>query len=102
MTVLYNNINGYQSKAESLQEVVANIKPEIIALCETRLSNQNTLKRDLKDYELITKHVKKGKGGILCGIKQNIGVTSILEVTTTTNSNILTVKISFSNLISES
>ena len=67
-------------------------------LCETKVGKQNTFKRDLKNYDLINKCVKKGQGGILCAVKQNCGATSVLEVTTSKNSNILTVKISFNEI----
>ena len=92
---MFNNINGYQSKSESVFEILSEIEPEIVALCETKSAQKNTLKRDFKNYELVTKQIKKGKGGILCGVKKNIGTSSVLEVTTVKNDNILTVKISF-------
>ena len=76
---------------------MSKLEPDIVSLCETRVSQQNTIKRDLKNYDLVSKYVKKGQGGILCGVKQNIGATSVLEVTTTPNCNILTVKVVFHN-----
>ena len=93
--MLYNNINGYQSKSESFHEAVDKIKPEIIVLCETKAAQKNTLKKDFIGYDLITKQIKKGKGGILCGVKKQLGALSVLEVTTGSNENLLSVKISF-------
>ena len=74
---------------------MSKIEPEIIVIVETKAAQQNTLKHDFKNYELVTKQVKKGKGGILCGVKKNIGTLSVLEVTTVKNDNILSVKVSF-------
>ena len=91
MTLFYNNINGYKSKSESLIEIISKIDPEIIVLCEIRLPKKNTLKKDLSNYDLIAKCVKKGQGGILCGIKKNMA-TSAMEVTSSSNNNILVVK----------
>ena len=64
-------------------------------MCETKAANKNTLKKDFKDYDLITKHIKRGKGGILCGINHGIGARQVIEVTTVNNDNILTVKVVF-------
>ena len=97
LTIWYNNINGYKSKADSCMEIISKLNPDIIVMNETKLAKRNTLHRDLQNYDLVTKYVKKGKGGILCGIKKNIGITSILEVTSSSNDNILTVKISINN-----
>ena len=95
--MFYNNINGYQSKSESVHEIMSKIEPEIVVLCETKSAQKNTLKKDFKKYDLITKQIKKGKGGILCGVKQNIGARLVLEVTTVNNDNILTVLVKFQN-----
>ena len=96
MTLFYNNINGYKSKSESLIEIISKIDPEIIVLCEIRLPKKNTLKKDLSNYDLIAKCVKKGQGGILCGIKKNMA-TSVMEVTSSTSNNILVVKMTINN-----
>ena len=95
LSIFYSNINGYQSKSLSLKEIINDINPEIIVISETKLGKNNTVKYDLKKYDLISKQIKKGKGGILCAVKQNIGASSVLEVTTVKNDNILSVKISF-------
>ena len=79
---MYNNINGYQSKAERFQEIIEETEPDIIIVLETKVGKQNTVNKDLKNYNIINKYVKKGQGGILCGVKQNSGATSVLEVTT--------------------
>ena len=98
VTVFYNNINGFQSKSESLSEIIRKLKPEIIGICETKAAPKNTLRRDFKDYDVVTKQIKKGKGGLLCGIKKKVGFQSVLEVTTVKNDNILTVKVVFTNV----
>ena len=95
LSIFYSNINGYQSKSVSLNEIIKDRNPEIIVLCETKLAKNSTVKSDLKNYDLISKPIKKGKGGILCAVKQNIGINLVLEVTTVKNENILSVKISF-------
>ena len=96
MTLFYNNINGYKSKSESLIEIISKVDPEIIVLCEIRLPKKNTLQKDLSNYDLIAKCVKKGQGGILCGIKKNMA-TSVMEVTSSTSNNILVVKMTINN-----
>ena len=34
--VMYNNINGFLSKKDSLFKIVESVDPDIIALCETK------------------------------------------------------------------
>ena len=92
---MYSNVNGYQSKSDSLKATFKEIDPGIIVMCETKLPKVNTIKSDFKNYDLVTKQVKKGKAGILCAVKKNMGASLVLEVTTVNNENILTVKISF-------
>ena len=38
LKVMYNNINGFFTKKESLFKIVDSVDPDILALCETKKS----------------------------------------------------------------
>ena len=89
--VMFNNINGFTSKKDSLEKIVASIDPDIIALCETKKGLR--LKKDeLKGYNVIESNVKHGKEGILVGVREGT-FEAVREVTESPLKNIMTVQI---------
>ena len=88
---MYNNINGYNTKKDSLTKIVHDVDPDIIALCETKKEGQ--IKEDeFSAYEVIEKNLKQGKEGLLLGARKG-SFNSISEVSDTEMKNIMTVKI---------
>ena len=88
---MYNNINGYSSKKESLATIVDSIDPDILALCETKKSGG--IKEDeLSAYEVIEKPLKVGKEGLMVCAKKGT-FTYIREVTDTELKSVLTVRV---------
>jgi hypothetical protein len=92
ITLYYCNINGFQSKKESIRKIVDDIKPKIIVLCETKLSTGSTVKSILPEYEVCCRPTKAGKRGLAICVKLQT-FKSILDVTTTPNNDILAVRI---------
>ena len=90
---MFNNINGYMSKMDSLEKIVDAVNPDIIALCETKKANR-IKKNELNQYNVIESNLKAGKEGLLLGVK-NGSFKSIREVTDTELKNILTVRIEY-------
>ena len=41
ISLLYNNINGFKTKMESLKIIIEKQQPDIIALCETKLGKNS-------------------------------------------------------------
>ena len=52
ITIYYCNVNGFQSKKESISKIANDLKPKIIAMCETKLPSANAIKAILPDYEI--------------------------------------------------
>ena len=44
VSLYYVNINGYQSKKDSLEEIIKSIQPEVVALVETKVSKNKVYK----------------------------------------------------------
>ena len=88
---MYNNINGYVSKKESLANSVECSDPDIIALCETKKAGRIS-EEELSAYKTIEKNLKRGKEGILLGVRKGTFDT-MKEITDTELKNLLTVKI---------
>ena len=87
----YNNINGYTSKKESLEEIVKTVQPDLIALCETKLGEKEEV--DIEGYETLAHNVKKGQEGL--AIAARIGTYTDMESVSSEESNIFTVKIEY-------
>ena len=66
---MYNNINGFLTKKESVTKIVSTIDPDIIALCETKKVGR-IRKDQLSAYNVMEKNLKRGKEGILFGVKE--------------------------------
>ena len=76
VVLYYNNINGLQSKLDSLKSIITVKQPDIIALCETKLSNKSNITLD--GYEVLMSNLKYGKEGILLAAK--VGTFRSFEV----------------------
>ena len=62
MTTYYNNIRGVTSKIDSLENIVEQISPTIVALVETKLEKTNKSLMKVfnnKDYEVAVRNEKK-------------------------------------------
>ena len=97
ITVVLNNINGFSSKERSLVNIINAKRPNIVCLVETKVTRQKTY--NMKGYkDVINKNVKQGKGGMLVAVRSNT-VSSVKEVTTGSNQNILTVEVEYGTLV---
>ena len=91
--VMYNNINGFLSKKDSLFKIVESIDPDIIALCETKKAG--LIKKDeLTSYKVLERNLKRGKEGILFGVRKGT-FYSICDITDSEMKNLMTVKIEY-------
>ena len=92
LELYYNNINGLISKQESLKQILAMKKPDIVALCETKLHRNS--KFDIKGYKVLKSNLKAGKEGILIAAKE--GTYDTMELVYEAESrNIATVEIEY-------
>ncbi len=66
--IYYDNINGVLSKQDSLRDIIKMKKPDIVALCETKLHKNS--KFEIKGYNMIKSNLKAGKEGILVAVKE--------------------------------
>ena len=98
IAVYYNNINGYQSKRESFLKIIQCDEPDIIALCETKRPELNTIKKDeIPGYAVLERNVKQGKEGLLFAVKKGTYKT-IREITESELKSIMTVKIEYQDI----
>ena len=68
LKIYYNNINGLTSKKDSLDHILKIEKPDILALCETKLHANSKL--EFEGYEARKSNLRAGKEGILVAAKQ--------------------------------
>ena len=68
LLIYANNINGLTSKQDSLKLILEMVKPDIVALTETKLHLNSNFKID--GYEVIMSNLKLGKEGILIAAKK--------------------------------
>ena len=68
MELYYNNINGLITKQDSLKHILAMKKPDLVALCETKLHKNS--KFEINGYENRKVNLKAGKEGILIAAKE--------------------------------
>ena len=68
LEIYYNNVNGLISKQDSLKYILEIRKPDLVALCETKLHAKSTF--DIEGYEVLKSNLKAGKEGILLAAKQ--------------------------------
>ena len=90
--VYYCNLNGIKSKQVSLQQLINQLDPKIIALCETKLGDDKLLRKLLPNYSINSRPNKTGKSGIALAIKSQT-FNSVLEVTSTPHKDILVVRV---------
>ena len=90
LKIYYNNINGYTSKHRSLNQIIKSVSPDVIALCETKVSATSRLKVD--GYETILSNCKKGKEGLLLAIKEGT-FKSAEKISESNEKNILSSKV---------
>ena len=96
VTMYYCNINGFQSKKDSIRKIVDDLQPKIIALCELKLPGGNAVKSLFPEFEVSVKPTKAGKSGIAVGVKLQTFV-SISDVTTSLLDDILSVRVCLGN-----
>ena len=82
----------FPNKKRKHSESCRNLQPKLIALSETKLSNGNPIKTLLPEYEICSKPTEAGKRGLAICVKLQT-FQSILDVTSTTLNDILSVRI---------
>ena len=92
LVVYYCNVNGFQSKKESIINSVKKLQPKIIILCETKLPSNSAIKKSFPDYEVCAKPTKAGKSGLAICVKLQT-FQSVLDVTSSELNDILAVRI---------
>ena len=92
----YNNINGISSKTESLKAIVQSLLPDVVVLCETKLSKKTSgvLNQvfDEKQFAIIPRFTKAGKEGLAVIVKHNT-FQSVLDVTSSNLNTIMIVRL---------
>lgn len=74
---------------------MASVDPDLIALCETKKAG-NIKKDDLSAYEVVEKNLKRGKEGLLLGVRKGT-FKDVTEISDTEMKNIMTAKIEYPN-----
>ena len=95
LKIYYNNINGFISKRESVNQIMKVCTPDIIGLCETKLGSNSKPKID--GYEVVFHNYKRGKEGLLVAAREGTFI-SIEKITTDIEDgeqNILAVQIRY-------
>ena len=92
ITLFYSNVNGIKSKEESMKRIIENLGPKVVALCETKLPSGQAIKKMLPKYQVSFRPIKSGQSGIAIAVKGQT-FTSVLDVTSTSNKNILVTRI---------
>ena len=90
---MYSNINGYTTKKDSLTKIVESVKPDIIALCETKKLGQ-LKEEELAEFDVLEKDLKAGQEGLLVAVRKHT-FKSMKEITETELKNIMTVRIKY-------
>ena len=89
---MYSNINGYTTKKDSLTKIVESVKPDIIALCETKKLGQ--LKEEgLAEIDVMEKDLKPGQEGLLVAVRK-CTAKSMKEITES-ELTVMTVRIEY-------
>ena len=89
MNILYNNINGFTCKKDSLINIIQRNMPDVVCLCETKLGEKEEV--NLKGYEAIPNNHKKGQEGLVVAAREGTFVS--MEKVSDEHINILTVRI---------
>ena len=88
----YCNMNGLKSKLESTKQIVERLDPKVIIMCETKLPSDTVLKTLLPTYEINSRSMKTGQGGLAIAVKIQT-FNSVNNVTSTPHKNILVTRI---------
>ena len=68
LEIYYNNVNGLLTKQDSLCDILEMQKPDVLAMCETKLHANSTF--DIAGYKVLKSNLKAGKEGILVAAKK--------------------------------
>ena len=68
--VYYVNIRGIKSKLVSINRILLDHKPQVVCITETHLEQNEKIK--IEGYELYYNDNKKGKGGIIIGVREEL------------------------------
>ena len=79
--IYYNNINGLNSKRESMEMILNDIKPELVCLCETKLGNLKSAENWMTGYKVIGRCSKAGKGGLVIAARKDC-YSEYMDITT--------------------
>ena len=93
LTIYFDNINGFASKKDSLEQIVKIQEPDIIGLCETKQAKLN--KCSISGYEGVVSNLKQGKEGFLVAARE--GTFKSIELLSEINNQIVTVQIVYPN-----
>ena len=95
--VYYNNINGFMSKRESLNQILDTETPDIVALCETKLGAKS--KPQIQGYETEYLNLSRGKEGLLVAVKEgtSISMENMTNDKECEDRNILAVQLKYAN-----
>ena len=88
---LYSNINGYNSKKDSLANIVKINQPDVVCICETKLDKDEEC--DIEGYEGIVSNYKKGQEGLVVAARRGTFVSPPEKVSE--YDNILSARIGF-------
>ena len=90
ITLYYNNINGFRSKADSIKEILKKVEPDILALCETKVGNSTVVDNNIEEagYKGITRNIKNGQGGLVIATRTS-SMGRVKNVTTSPLKSIL-------------
>ena len=93
----YCNVNGLKLKQSSLKEIIENLAPKVIALCETKLPSDSVIKNMLPDYDINHSPTKVGQSGIVIAVKKQT-FNSVLDVTKSSHKNIVVTRIGLDSI----
>ena len=96
LSFYFLNINGYQSKKDSLELIKESLKPDIIALVETKVSKSKVFDTEWLRYECVNRNCSRGKGGILCAFRKGT-FRNLKNVTHVDDDRILTCRCEYQN-----
>ena len=68
--ILYSNINGIKSKIESLEDIIEEEKPTVIAVVETKLAQMGDF--DIPGYKTLMMNRDENGGGLMISVKDEL------------------------------
>ena len=97
LSLYYVNINGYQSKKDSLEQITKAVKPDIVVLVETKVAKKKDFGEwETYGYEYVKRNCTRGKGGIMCALKKKT-FKLLRNATSVDDDRILTCRVEYSN-----